>query len=593
MYPDVKNAGWRPYAHYQSSGQNEGRTWPTSGSTPFCWGGNQITCGNSVVGTPGTNGVCGISNGGNFVTAPSSGLCSIGTASGVTTGTSTYSWTCTGTVGTCPVGGGGTASCAAIRDTVPTFSTINLYNSNNVLVTADTGSRNQICDVRFPTKTIRWVVTANDAQGVSDIGTMQLRFRSSAGSIFTTPLVASSNGSSSFTIDTTTISPGTYNVEVLINDVNNPPGNSGWIDTLRDFKVWNCNVPVTGTMYDGSGGLSCPSIGFSNSASDANFTSLSFNEYGSGNSINTSVNSSMATYTGQSSFVYGTNRSYAADFNDDISVDTNTIDMRLNGTNCSQDMGSFSIESVIDPYADNPSLLIDFSATINQEAWFQAKGGGVIANGNVTDYVPVTCSGVTCSPNVSIANTLGGKGLVFAGGVINTTNKSLLTGNTDQLFNSKKLSKTEYNYDYFYKQYFINRNIGTTFSGDKNWSDIKNNIGTNGITFVSGNLTIDEPITTVNFLMLIAKGDINISPTANPINGILVGENVSLNGLVPGNTSLIINGMVFAANDVNFLGHTNKINNNRNPAVVVNYNPGLLFKLPKEVNKRVTRWKTN
>ncbi|MFA6361568.1 MAG: dockerin type I repeat-containing protein, partial [Candidatus Shapirobacteria bacterium] len=59
MYPDVKNAGWRPYAHYQSSGQNEGRTWPTSGSTPFCFESTKkITCGNVDTGpndTCGTN----------------------------------------------------------------------------------------------------------------------------------------------------------------------------------------------------------------------------------------------------------------------------------------------------------------------------------------------------------------------------------------------------------------------------------------------------------------------------------------------------------------------------------------------------------
>ena len=52
-------------------------------------------------------GSCGLSAGQNFSSPPNISLCSAGTASSVTTNTSTYDWTCTGT--------GGTANCQANR----------------------------------------------------------------------------------------------------------------------------------------------------------------------------------------------------------------------------------------------------------------------------------------------------------------------------------------------------------------------------------------------------------------------------------------------------------------------------------------------
>jgi len=55
------------------------------------------------------NGVCGSSNGGTFSSAPTTNLCSVGNASGVTTNSTTYTWTCAGS------GGGSTASCSATR----------------------------------------------------------------------------------------------------------------------------------------------------------------------------------------------------------------------------------------------------------------------------------------------------------------------------------------------------------------------------------------------------------------------------------------------------------------------------------------------
>lgn len=64
-----------------------------------------------------TNGVCGIANGSSWNTVPAAAdLCSSGTASAVTTGSTTYSWTCNG------AGGGTSATCSAQRRFMVTAS---------------------------------------------------------------------------------------------------------------------------------------------------------------------------------------------------------------------------------------------------------------------------------------------------------------------------------------------------------------------------------------------------------------------------------------------------------------------------------------
>ena len=81
---------------------------PTNPSGTFSW-----TCNGLAGGTPQScsafqisGGACGSSSGGSFSSAPSSGLCNAGTASGVS-GTGPFNWTCSSTTG------GNSASCSA------------------------------------------------------------------------------------------------------------------------------------------------------------------------------------------------------------------------------------------------------------------------------------------------------------------------------------------------------------------------------------------------------------------------------------------------------------------------------------------------
>ncbi len=74
------------------------------------------------------NGVCGTSDGGSFTTAPSSNLCSVGTATAVSTEVSTYTWSCEGT--TVGVHTGVADHCSAIR-TVASSSSSSVASSGS------------------------------------------------------------------------------------------------------------------------------------------------------------------------------------------------------------------------------------------------------------------------------------------------------------------------------------------------------------------------------------------------------------------------------------------------------------------------------
>jgi len=84
----------------------------TASGTSFTTGAVNANC--TVTATFSTapspvNGACGSSNGTTLSAAPTTNLCSTGNVSTVTTGTTAYSWSCTGS------NGGSTASCSATR----------------------------------------------------------------------------------------------------------------------------------------------------------------------------------------------------------------------------------------------------------------------------------------------------------------------------------------------------------------------------------------------------------------------------------------------------------------------------------------------
>lgn len=108
------------------SGLGHGNTAGLTNQTSGYSGTATATCNNGSITLSGTtcsanavNGVCGSANGQPYSSAPSSGLCSQGSASSVTAGSSSYTWVCNGS------NGGSNQSCSASRVVAPSCGAAN------------------------------------------------------------------------------------------------------------------------------------------------------------------------------------------------------------------------------------------------------------------------------------------------------------------------------------------------------------------------------------------------------------------------------------------------------------------------------------
>jgi len=112
----------------------------TTGETTYTWtctGNDSLAVSCSATKIIPINGVCGSSNGGSFSIAPTTNLCSAGTASSVTTNPTTFTWTCSGT------GGGTTASCSA--NITPTNGSCGTANGHGYTSTSEIDTSTERC----------------------------------------------------------------------------------------------------------------------------------------------------------------------------------------------------------------------------------------------------------------------------------------------------------------------------------------------------------------------------------------------------------------------------------------------------------------
>lgn len=458
----------------------------------------------------------------------------------------------------------------------PTLSNIVVKNSAGTLVAAET-NRNHICQSVFSDKTVVFEATLTDANGYSDVNLSSVRLRLGS-NVYGPPTLVSQSGNDvivDFAFTSSSVVPSGLNLmEVFVAD--NHGADNDWENKSRSFKFWNCQVPVSGGLYDGSkGGYICPNFGNS-PAVKANFTSLYFKENSVDSGVETDVTTSAATYSSKSGqyFVWGSNKMYSAQFNTDLAADMNTIDTRLNNS-CSQDMGSFGIESVVDPYVAIPSLTADFLATIDQDAWFQTVNGGILGKMSVTGRVPVTCKLPSCSPGMSI------NALVAAPTINNTTDVPYSYPNN---WYTRFALIPEINYYEKYNTLGVGEKINEDLIDLSDYNE--------GLVLVDGNINInqDKTISTGGFLMLVASGDITIDPNVTRFDGILVGKNINIGGT--NSEQLIINGSLYGQNQVNISrSYVDKRSNNISPAVEVNFRPDFIFKIPNEISNKVTNWK--
>ena len=542
----------------------------------------------------GTSGSCGSSNGGTFTTTPTA-LCNSGTASAVTTGATTYGWTCAGTEGTCGGANGSTANCSATKDLAPIIQEIRLYKNDGVTLvppTTITGAGwNHTCENAFNNeKIVKWWVRASDSNpNVTDIASMQLRLTTGAnctGSVvYESAKVVASNGISVFTVDTSAIANnGTAYYVCAIAYDQHPPLNSGWMDTNRRFKVWNCNVPVSGRLYDGGASGNCSVAGdYVNVARATNFTTLDYNDSPTMNMSKVSE----SEYNGN--LTWG--KTYTAIFNSDIAMQilgsgVKTTDVSAGTSSCPNSVVVTLNNGVINPYSASPSLRIDFSGVVDQDSWYQAVGGGLMANNVLTNRVPITCTTANCA--MSISGTNGTNGIVASKVISNTGNSDVKKGNPNDWWVAKPLvSSVKSDYSYFLNQYFWEKGIGNTLNGDKNMSDI----GTTGIYFVNGNLnvTTNNSVPVGSFLMVLASGNITVDPSVTNLEGIFVSNNMNIGG--SNATALSIKGIIKTSQNVKISRtFVNKRTNNTTPAVNLIYRPDFIFSMPGEIAKQLVKW---
>lgn len=483
----------------------------------------------------------------------------------------TLNWTCTGDCNT-PV------NCSAENDVPPVPvipPPIYVPDGSSPAVTVDTSGRSHICQPEFGgIKLVGWRVTATDINGVADIGTILLRLVGAK--TYTTDPVQAINGTANIVIDTSNpkIDTGTYDVEVLVNDVDGGVVGT-WVDTGRDFRVWDCLVSVSGRFYDGSGQtVSCSAgSGYTNTIPSAATFSMAY-YLGSGAPRNMNVTS--PNFASGDKLYWNTSVAYQPVFTDFPGADP--TEMRINGSTCVSGI-SLDPKAYVDPYVDNPSMTIDYSSVLDQDAWFSVTSGSVISKAKISNYIPVTCNTENCQTSV--------------GGVVWSKGRSTLSTydqvSNQRRMNEKSLELKDVSYRYFFDNYFSKLGIGVTVGSSKNWSEIAS---LTGILLIKGNLLIDQNITGTEMRVIGVSGDITIDPSVKQINAVLFGRNVSVGGT--SSDQLQINGSIYSSGSVTLnRSFTDKSKNNITPAVKVNYDPSILFKMPKEVSKSVTQWRMN
>jgi hypothetical protein len=541
----------------------------TTNATTFTW-----TCTGSCGGTNDSctktrsiiDGECGSADGGNFASTPTSGLCSVGTTSTVKVNPITYTWTCDRKCN------GSIDSCLATRDIAPTFPVPTVPTSpgaTDPISNPSGGVRLHNC--QFPDASQMTIkVAVSDANGLDDIGNIYLRF---SGQSTEYGPVSPVSGVATFNLDITSVPNGVYTVQAKADDVHSPIS-SGWVNLSYQFKKWDCLVNVSGTFYDGSNApiLCATGLGYTTPIPSGLNFDLRY-QIGTGAPRVMTVNS--PNFSSDTD-----NRLYW-----NSAVDYQPLLINFPGTNPTQAKinndcyNTAALDpKIADPYATNPSLSIQYSSILDQEAWYRTSGGSIMTKGTPTNYVPGTCTTVNCRTVIN--------------DIILSTNQASLspydkTEVDNLVYDNQTVSLKPYSYDSLKRQYLSTKGYGTTVPDSATWSEIPTK---SGVIFVNGNLTIDTNIATTSLVMIVAKGNITINSDVTRIDGILMGNSVIASD--KSDKQLVINGSIYGIQSVVLNRSLEPKNlNNKTPAVEVRYNPSLIFKLDPKMIQTITQWR--
>lgn len=390
-----------------------------------------------------------------------------------------------------------------------------------------------------------------------------------------------------------------YHLIVNFNDSDNHSGNAydhqvnvtsvkgnrstGWINADRLLKVWDCNVSVSGGFFDSSGQPACTmttpmplgmvnnlAFGIGNSIVSANITGTSY----SGANLHFAKSYLPYFNGGNASNIYGT-----------LAVTSHATKIN-NAANCTG-VNDIGVSNWVDPYDDTThQLQADFAFTRLMDPWYQIIGSGLRSRANLVWAVPIT------APATSRYLTLNGTnldhGVVFYGNQSN--NRNGYNGAYSPVPNWHARTTlgrpSVYNYAYLYSRLFEKQGVGTTGTS---W----NQRPATGPFFVNGNLSINTNNSAFagQPLLTVVQGNLTVNPTVTQLHGLfIINGNLDIGG---SNTNpLIITGSVYTRGDAHISRSLiPQPNNNNNPAVIFQYQPGYMLNLPSEVTKVLSGWR--
>lgn len=480
----------------------------------------------------------------------------------------------------------GTDFTCAVPNSPPTYDSMTVKNSESTNVAYDSGNRLHICKNDFQNATAPrqaiFTFALMDVDGGADITSASMRWNG-----VVTPLgmgtIIGNTRYATATIDYTgTNNPNTYPVYVSVTDASG--ATSGYVDTTYLWKVWDCSVPVSESIYDGSTGQACNTTGFSVPAGPSmGYTGIIYGNMSGGANGTTSL-------VWGDSYLPFVNGGDVANPEGDLQASsrfTRLIDLGVGTTICPV-ATQFDTATTVSAYSTNPSLKVDLSYTLDQEGWYQARGMNLKSRTEISWGVPIAAGSALSVDNLSIG--------VSNNGIVASNSFRNINGNTSGIYGINKnwyinrnvLDLKKYSYQIMYDNYFTKLGEGVT-----NVTVI--NTGSTGVLFVTGNINIENDVVVAanRYLMVVASGSINIGVGASRVDGIFI-ANGGIGVTGSSDNQLIINGVLHAANNSDIkLTRRFAISatNNLTPAIIVNYRPDLLFALPGKLNKVLSGWK--
>ncbi|MFA6518664.1 MAG: hypothetical protein WCV93_03410 [Candidatus Shapirobacteria bacterium] len=473
----------------------------------------------------------------------------------------------------------------------PELVSFTIKNSDATVATTGDG-RNHICELVFQDSDIprRVIFEAgvSDSNGLADIASVVLGWNGKNYNMTLAGAVARAEvdfaGSDNGT--------GTYPLSVTITDKSGLTNSN--TDTNRDFKVWNCEVNVSGSLYDGS---DAP-FGTPNCANGNGFNTLSTIDY-SLRYGNKTMTVSAPNYSDSA----GEKLNWARTYEVFIYSGVNRLSpqMCVNG-----DFRLVLTPGFLDAYAVSQNLDVDFSVVLTQDAWYQVVGGGIRASSAINNRIPMTCASASaCKPAMTVESATGAndnglvtaidinKGLAGDNAFFGSPNNWSWKGPSGNLMGS-----SIYNHAYFSQSLVGKLNSIKVVGAGTSLSSVIAGIGGTGIVLVDGNMTIDVN-NTVNqdkFLMVVSSGDLTFLSEVTNSEGVFVADkNINIGGDL--DSGLTISGIVHSSGGTSQIkidrSFSDSGDNNEAPAVTIKYRPDFVFSMPSIIGRIVSGWNYN